>query len=61
VQCPQRFALFVEYVNTDHRRAGFRRGIQASMIGEPKIVAKPDDAGRNRFAGHQVVNSFGAH
>jgi hypothetical protein len=31
------------------------------LIGEPEIVAKPDDAGRNRFAGYQVVNSLGAH
>jgi hypothetical protein len=33
--------------------------MQGGMIGEAQIVAKPDDAGQGRFAGHQVLNSQG--
>jgi hypothetical protein len=31
--------------------------VQGGMISEAQIVAKPDNAGRGRWARHQVVNS----
>jgi len=31
--------------------------VKGRVIGEPKIVAKPDDAGWGRFRDHQAVNS----
>ncbi|WMT79353.1 hypothetical protein [Bradyrhizobium sp. Ash2021] len=40
-------------VQTNHRRAGVRRGVQGRVVGQAQIIAKPDDDGRG--ARHAIV------
>jgi hypothetical protein len=35
--------LLVEHVHADDRRAAFERGVQGRMVGDPEVVAEPDD------------------